>query len=292
MLATFLIIAMIVLYTLQSLLTKKYVDHYPGREEMASSVFTIVSGAVVVIVSLCFTGFRFEAQPETLILGVINAAVIIAYNYFIVKTAQTGPYTVLMVFSIAGGIILPTLVSHFAFGEEMSPWKWVAVAIVLIAVYMMSHKSAGEVSWKPVFIPCCFGLAIANGAYGTLLNIQQELTGEGEKEELIAVTYLLAALASFVFYLVKERGSVKGFKQTRASLIYLIVCSVVVALAINVLVSIIPLINVTVLYTFDNAGTLLLSVICSVLFFGEKISKLNTVGCIVMCAALVVITLV
>ena len=292
MLATFLIIAMIVLYTLQSLLTKKYVDHYPGREEMASSVFTIVSGAVVVIVSLCFTGFRFEAQPETLILGVINAAVIIAYNYFIVKTAQTGPYTVLMVFSIAGGIILPTLVSHFAFGEEMSPWKWVAVAIVLIAVYMMSYKSAGAVSWKPVFIPCCFGLAIANGAYGTLLNIQQELTGEGEKEELIAITYLLAALVSFVFYLVKERGSVKGFKQTRASLIYLIVCSVVVALAINVLVSIIPLINVTVLYTFDNAGTLLLSVICSVLFFGEKISKLNTVGCIVMCAALVVITLV
>lgn len=287
-----LIIAMIVLYTLQSLLTKKYVDHYPGREEMASSVFTIISGAVVVVVSLCFTGFRFEAASETWLLGVLNAAVIIAYNYFIVKTAQTGPYTVLMVFSIAGGIILPTLVTFFAFGETMSVWKWATVVVVLCAVYMMSHRKSGEVAWTKVFIPCCIGLAISNGAYGTILNIQQQLTGEGEKEELISITYAIAAVVSFIIYLVKEQGSVRGFRQTRVSLIYLATCSLVVALAINVLVCIIPLVNVTVLYTFDNAGTLLLSVICSVVFFKERLSRLNIIGCAVMCAALVMITLV
>ena len=292
MLATFLIIAMIVLYTLQSLLTKKYVDSYPGKEEMASSIFTIVSGAVVAIVSLCFTGFNFQAAPETWLLGVINAAVIIAYNYFIVRTAQTGPYTVLMVFSIAGGIIMPTLVAFFAFGEPMSAWKWVAVAIVLVAVYMMSYRTADKVEWRPVFIPCCFGLALANGAYGTVLNIQQQLTGEGEKEELIAITYAIAAVVSFIIFLTKERGSLSGFRQTKASLIYLAVCSVVVALAINVLVCIIPLVNVTVLYTFDNAGTLLLSVICSVVFFKERLSRLNTAGCAVMCLALIMISLV
>ena len=219
---------MIVLYTLQSLLTKKYVDHYPGREDMASSVFTIVSGFAVVVISLAFMGFRFDAQPATVILGVINAAVIIAYNFFIVKTAQTGPYTVLMVFSIAGGIILPTLVDFLAHGGFMSVWKWVAVAIVLGAVYMMSYRPADQVAWKKAFIPCCLGLALANGAYGTILNEQQIQTGASEKEELIAITYALAAFASFIIYLVRENGSVAGFKQTKASLIYLVACSVVV----------------------------------------------------------------
>ena len=287
-----LIIAMIVLYTLQSLLTKKYVDHYPGKEEMASSVFTIVSGVVAAFVSVCFTGFNFSAQPATVILGFVNAGVIIAYNYFLVRTAQTGPYTVLMVFSVAGGIILPTLAAFFFFGEPMSVWKWVAVAVALVAVYLMSYKGEGEKKWKKIFIPCCFGLAVANGAYGAVLNTQQELTGAGEKEELIAITYFVAAAISFVIYLIKERGSVAGFRQTKHSLIYLIACSLVVALAINVLTCIIPLVNVTVLYTFDNAGTLLLSVICSVIFFKEKLSKINVAGCGIMCAALIMIALV
>ena len=290
--ATLLIIAMIVLYTLQSLLTKKYADHYPGDENTASSVFTVVSGFVVVVVSLCFMGFKFDAHPTTVILGVINAAVIVAYNFFVVKTAQTGPYTVLMVFSIAGGIIIPTLAALFAFGNELSWLKWVAIGIVLVAVYLMSYRKSGSAEWKTVFIPCCFGLAASNGAYGTILNTQQELTGASEKEELIAITYALAAVASFFIFLVKENGTLKGFKQTRKSLIYLIICSIIVALAINVLVAIIPLIDLTVLYTFDNAGTLLLSVICSVIFFRERPSKINIVGCAVMCGALVMISLV
>jgi drug/metabolite transporter (DMT)-like permease len=168
----------------------------------------------------------------------------------------------------------------------------VAVAIALVAVYLMSYRKSGEVEWKKEFIPCCFGLAIANGAYGTILNTQQQLTGEEEKEILIAITYALAAAISLVIYLVKEKGSVSGFKQTKASLIYLAACSLVVAFAINVLVCIIPLVNVTVLYTFDNAGTLLLSVICSVIFFKEKLSKLNAIGCAVMCGALIMISLV
>jgi drug/metabolite transporter (DMT)-like permease len=288
-----LIVAMVVLYTLQSLLTKKYVDHYPGNENMASSVFTIVSGGVVVIVSLCFMGFRFDAQWETLLLGVINAVVITLYNYFIVKTAQTGPYTILMVFSIAGGIIIPTVQAGIFFGQEISWLKWVATGIVLIAVFLMSYRGGGTANWKAVFIPCCFGLAIANGAYGAILNTQQELTGEAEKEELIAVTYCLAAIASFVIFLIKEKGNLSGFKQTKPSLIYLLCCSVIVALAINVLTVLIHVMeDLTALYTFDNAGTLLLSVICSMIFFKERPSAVNLIGCGIMCGALVMISVV
>lgn len=288
-----LIIAMVVLYTLQSLLTKKYVDHYPGEENMASSVFTIVSGGVVVIVSLCFMGFRFDAQLGTVIMGIINAAVIVAYNFFIVKTAQTGPYTIFMVFSIAGGIIIPTIQAWLAFDQGISWLKWIAIVIVLVAVFLMSYRKGAGANWKAAFIPCCFGLAAANGAYGAILNTQQEWTGVGEKEELIAITYLIAAFASFIIFLVKEKGSLKGFKQTKASLVYLLVCSVVVALAINVLTLLIHLMDdLTALYTFDNAGTLLLSVICSIVFFRERPSVTNLIGCGVMCGALVMISLV
>ena len=134
---------------------------------------------------------------------------------------------------------------------------------------------------------------INDGKDGAILNTQQEWTGVGEKEELIAITYLIAAFASFIIFLVKEKGSLKGFKQTKASLVYLLVCSVVVALAINVLTLLIHLMDdLPALYTFDNAGTLLLSVICSIVFFRERPSVTNLIGCGVMCGALVMISLV
>ena len=68
-------------------------------------------------------------------------------------------------------------------------------------------------------------------------------------------------------------------------------CAVVSALAVNVLVFVLPHVNLTVLYTFDNSGVMLLSVFASWLFLGEKLSLLNIAGCITMCAGLVAVTL-
>jgi multidrug transporter EmrE-like cation transporter len=82
------------------------------------------------------------------------------------------------------------------------------------------------------------------------------------------------------------------FKQTRLSCFYLVACAVVSALAVNVLVFVLPHVNLTVLYTFDNSGVMLLSVFASWLFLGEKLSLLNIAGCITMCAGLVAVTLV
>lgn len=289
--STILILVMIVLYTMQSFFCKKYTDAYPGKEDMASPVFTIVSGITVVLISLCFMGFSFQAEATTLILGVLNALALMGYNYFIVKTAQTGPYTILMVFSIAGGILLPSIADLIGFGVGISVGKIVALLVVFAAVYMISHRKEETVKWKKAFIPCCIGLGACNGAYSAILNIQQKLTGTSEKEELIAVTYGVAAALSFVAFLLKERGKLQAFKQTKQSLAYLLVCSVVVGLAINVLVCIIPLVNITVLYTFDNAGVFLLSVLCSCVFFKEKLTKLNVAGCAVMCGALVAVAI-
>ena len=286
-----LVVMMVILYTLQSLLCKKYTDHYPGREDMASPVFTIVSGFTVVIISLCFMGFRFEAQLATVLLGILNSFVITGYNYFIVKTSQTGPYSILMVFAVAGGIIIPTITDLIGFGVGVSIGKAIAIAVVFCAVYMMSYRGSGEAPWRRGFIPACFALGLTNGVYSAILNVQQNLTGESEKEELIAITYGLAAIMSLAMLLVKERGKLSAFRQSRLSLVFLATCSIIVGLAINVLISIIPLMDASVLFTYDNAGTLLLSVVASCIFFKEKLTRLNVIGCGVMCVALVMVTL-
>jgi len=293
MLNAALITLIVLLYTLQSFWCKKYTDSYPGKPENASPVFTVVSGLTVVAVAFAVSGFSFHASWLTVLLGVANAIVLAGYNYFIIKCSQSGPYSILMVFNLAGGITLPAIVSVVAFGDDMSVPKALSIIAVFIAVYMVSYRSEEKGSErKRGFILSCFALAVCNGLYGVFFDVQNRLTGESEKEELVALTFGLAATVCFVTLLLGEKkGTLRAFRQTKRSTVFLIACSLVVASAINLLVYILGLVDVTMLYTLDNAGVLLLSVLASCIFFKEKLSRLNIVGCAIMCVALACVTI-
>ncbi len=290
-----LIALMILLYTLQSFLCKLYTDKYPGDEDMASAVFTVVSGLTVALISFGFSGFSFTVHPLTTLLAVLNAIALYGYNICIIKASQTGPYSILMVFSIAGAIVIPSIVNCIFFDGTLSPIQTIAVLVIFASVYMMSKKKDDSGFDKKnavqFFVACAF-LAICNGIYGTFINVQQKLTGEEQKEAMVALMFLSAAVISIITtFPRKGKKFIYAFKQTKASFAYLISCSVVSALAINVLVLVLPLVNLTVLYTFDNSGVMLLSVFASWLFFKEKLSLLNIIGCLTMCVGLIAVTL-
>ena len=166
--------------------------------------------------------------------------------------------------------------------------------IIFASVLMISKKEEESENreehkkHRTFFLIICTLLGLANGFYGVLLNTQQELTGVAEKEEMVAVTFIGAALISFVQLIIKERGrTLTAFKQTKLSLLYLLLTALVSALAINALVIALDGIDTTLVYTFDNAGVLLLSAIASAVFFKEKLSKLNIIGCVVMSIGLI-----
>ena len=225
-----------------------------------------------------------------MLLGVINAVVLYAYDAFIIKASATGPYSILMTFSLTGGIIIPAIVSWVSnFKENFSFVQLFAIAIIFASVLMITKKDDEDANksehskHRVFFLVICTLLGLANGLYGVLLNLQQEITGVSEKEEMVAVTFIGAAVISLVQLLIKEKkNTLKAFRQTKLSLTFLLLSAAVSALAINALVIALEGVNETVVYTFDNAGVLLLSAIASAVFFKEKLSKLNVVGCIVI----------
>lgn len=296
------VIGLIVLYTLQSLLTKLYTDKYPGDPNMASSILTVVSGLTVVVITFfCFSFCRFTLNPWSVLIGVLNAVALFGYNHFIVKASVGGPYSILMMFNLSGGIIIP-IVASLIMGWDTS-WDTtfqkvlnaVCIVAIISSVYMVSRKKEGDTEKKQgitlPFILSCFGLAICNGTYGLFLTLQQQTAaagGEGNRDEMVIVTYLSAAVIALVTGLIKTKGRIlPHFRQNKMSLIYLIGTSIVFALAINLIVIIIPHFDTTILYTIDNASVLIMSVLISAIFFKEKLSPLNIVGIAIMCAALV-----
>lgn len=289
-----LIIAVVLLYTAQSLFCRMYTDRYPGKAQMASPVFTVISGFLIAAITFGFAGFSFSAHGMTLLLGVCNALVLFGYNFFIIRASQLGSYAIMMVFSVAGGIILPAIIAAIAFGDEISTPQILSMIAIFAAVYMVSYKKndGGQSGGRAKFLLVCTGLAICNGIYGALLDVQGRLTGPGEKEEMLMLTFCGAAIASLIPILLSEkRDSLRAFRQTRTSLLFLLTCAMAAAGAANLLVFILRLVSPALLYTFDNAGVLLLSVLASCVLFKEKLTLLNAIGCGIMCAGLVCLSL-
>ncbi|MBQ7390117.1 MAG: EamA family transporter [Clostridia bacterium] len=292
---TALIIALVILlYTLQSLFTRLYTDHYPGDKGLTTPVFAVICGLIVTVVSFIFSGFTFSCGWLTVLLGVINAFILYGYDAFIIKASATGPYSILMTFSLTGGIVVPAIVSWLFFEVPFSVVQLVSILIIFASVLMISKKeNEGEdkeehKKHRTFFLIICTLLGLANGLYGVLLNVQQELTGVSEKEEMVAVTFIGAAVISLVQLVVKEgKNTLKAFKQTKLSLAFLLLTALVSALAINALVIALEGADTTLVYTFDNAGVLLLSAIASAVFFKEKLSRLNIIGCIIMSIGLI-----
>lgn len=289
-----LIALVILLYTLQSLFTRLYTDYYPGDKSLTTPVFAVVCGLIVTVVSFIFSGFSFSCGWLTVLLGAINAVILYGYDAFIIKASATGPYSILMTFSLTGGIVIPAIVSWMFFGVPFSFVQLISIAIIFVSVLMISKKDdeaenkEEHQKHRTFFLIICTLLGLANGMYGVLLNTQQELTGVAEKEEMVAVTFIGAAVISLVQLIAKEKkNAVKAFKQTKLSLVFLLLTALVSALAINALVIALDGIDTTLVYTFDNAGVLLLSALASAVFFKEKLSKLNIIGCVIMSLGLI-----
>ena len=294
-LSIIIIALIIILYTAQSLFTRMYTDHYPCDKSLTTPVFAVVCGIVVTVISFLFSGFSFSCGWLTVLLGLINAGVLYGYDAFIIKASATGPYSILMTFSLTGGIVVPAIVCWILGYDSFSWIQLISILVIFGSVLMISNKEEDAENkeefrkHRTFFLIVCTLLGLANGLYGVLLTVQQQLTGVSEKEEMIAVTFVGAALISLVQLIIKEKkNTLQAFRQTKKSLIFLLLTALVSALAINALVIALAFdIDATLVYTFDNAGVLLLSAIASAVFFKEKLSKMNVIGCIIMSAGLI-----
>lgn len=284
----------IVLYTFQNFFCKRFSLGYSGKD--STPVLTIIGGIIVVAVTFFFSGCVFSAQALTIIFGIVNAIALYFYNDFLLKASVSGPYSVLIVFAVFGGISIPALAKWIGFGDKMTGPAMCFLVIIMVSVYLMSVKDADEnqdaenkVTLK--FLLYCIGLFICNGSYAAILALQQELTGEAEKEELIMVTFAVAALISFISLIAKKSDLKSVFTMKKGAFANLIIYALSAAFAINSLVIILLLeVNTGVLLAVQNAGVMLVSVIFSMVFFKEKLTKTNAVGCFFMSIGLVGIT--
>ena len=176
---------------------------------LMSGVLSNTGTAAVLIPVVIGIAAKSGYARSKLLMPLVFAAAM-GGNLSLIGAAERGPYSVVMVFSLFGGILVPLAVSVVAYREHLTPVQWAAILIMLVAFVFLNIGKKGEKlkdSVKKGFFALCLLQFCANGAYGTLLSVQERLTEGTEKTAKIEL-FLLCAAQDILEKTKRARGAV------------------------------------------------------------------------------------
>ena len=256
-----LLVLLVLFYTFQSLFTRMFSMNYAGPDaSQSTSVFAICFGGFIGLATLFVRGLPFEPAWQTVLWGIANAFMLWLYNVSLIESGNRGSYAFLMICSMFGAIVVPLFVDVVFMGETLTLVQAIAIAMMLASFVVM--------------------------------NLQEGMMGSAQSSEMIVITYCGTALIVTLFHLL--RGQAKqlfdGFRMGKKAALFALGSCVVATLASNMLMYLLGLMNASVLYTIDNGGVLVMSAICSCLFFKEKLHLNQIIGIVLATVSIVMLS--
>ncbi|MBQ2955152.1 MAG: DMT family transporter [Clostridia bacterium] len=268
-----LVAAMVLFYSFQSLFTRLYSANYEGPDAgQSTTIFSICYGVFIGLATLIVGGFQFAPSWQTVLFGVLNALMLALYNTSMIESGNRGPYSFLMICVMFGGLMIPLITGVAFLGEVITPIQWIAIALMLAAFVVMNARGLSLKGASKGYYLWCFLLFLSNGLYAVVMNLQTTFMNGAERTEMLSILFLTSALLAAVPKLIKGQGRelIEGFKMGKKAALHLLICCASATAAANLLMYILTQMEASILYTIDNGGVLVLSVIYSLILFKER----------------------
>ena len=290
-LGVILLIVLIFPGTLHGIFLNFYNRNYPGEEADATHVYSSFLGLIVAFVSFAIDGFSFNFSWLSMLMGIINGFAVLIFNRCLAKGTELGSYSITMISALAAGVLMP-LLATVVFEGSPGYLKLIGIAIMLVAFVLICVDFKEETKAKAGFVGACIGVAISNGAYGVLNSLEERFESGIHSDEFILFTYLTLSVASFVILMARNRRfTLAPLKQTRKSMLFLILGSLCIAANINLIMLVFKFVSSEIAYTFINGGTLVVSALLSLIIYRERISLQKWIGIAAASASMVILAL-
>ena len=260
----------VVLSTGRNLLSKNLSDVQFGTKPffLCQCALFLCGSAALVLFGKISSGV---VAYQTLIYAAVYAILLIFAQWFY-TAALTKGNTALCSTVYSLGFILPTLSGAILWAESFSFLDLLGIMCAISAVIVSGLKSqAKEKATKSYyFIPLVIAM-LASGGLGIVQKLQQKSAYAEQKSMFLLIAFTLAAVISLIFSLLAKKQGDTSFRRGKLA----------VASCIGVCFGCCNLLNTTLAGLLDSAiffptlniGVILLSMICGVIFFKERITK-------------------
>ena len=289
-----LVALMVLFYSFQSLFTRLYSAHYKGPDQtQAATVFSICYGLFIALATLIAGGFAFAPGWPTWLLGLVNAFMLLLYNRSMIEAGNRGSYSFLMVSDMFGGILVPMAFGVLLLGERLSRLQGAAVVLMLVSLVLMNARGISLKGSSGAYYLWCALLFMANGLYGTIMNLQAEIMDGAQRTEMLTILFAASALGAALPELIRGDAARlrEGFRMGRKSLLFLLICCACATAAANLLLYILARMDSSILYTIDSGAVLVLSMLYSLLLFKERPKPEQVLGMVTAVVSIVLINI-
>ena len=277
------LLAAVTMFSFQFLFNGIFEKEY-GNGLRAMLVFSAGSSLVGFLILFVINGFRFEFTWFSALMAFLAALDSIGYTYFSLKSLGRINLSLYSMFSMLGGMILPSVVGILFYNEELTVGKGICYALLMLSLLLSSKK--GEKKSGYIYY---MGVFVLNGMSGVLSTIFQnapyEKTSAAGYSMLIALTALVICLVFLPFV----KGS--GERLTKKAVVSMGGYGVLCRVGNYLLLIALAHLPASAQYPFVTGGVMIISTVIS-FFTPDKPSKREVLGVAVAFAALLILMFV
>ena len=259
-------------------------------------VICIAIGFLLMLVQSELSALRADSFMllSAMLSGVASAAFVVSW----LLSVRTGAYMMVEVFLLIG-VIVPIALCRIFFSEEIGVWQIAGIAILLIAVYIMTAYNS---SVKGKMSLGSFALLLLCGLSNGITDFSQKLFVKMRPDGSVAAfnfyTYIFAAIVLALAYVIFRKADNKiGASPRNPAEIIKPIWHFVLIMAICLFANsyfktlAAQWLDAVLLYPLNQGCAVVLSLLMSSLIFKEKITAKCIVGICLSFAALLMINL-
>ncbi|MBQ8319683.1 MAG: hypothetical protein IJX81_02280 [Clostridia bacterium] len=206
-----------VAFSAQFMFTKQYQRAVGNAEAPTSFFHKTVSPLAFVIVLLALNGFRLSVTPFSLVLALVNVAIVLGCSLCSIKALSKGSLANYSLYLMSGGMLLPVFYGFIFSGDEVGVWKIVSIVLILAAIFV-KYDPKEKTDKKTLLL--LVALFLLNGAVGVVSSVYQGDLFSFERPQArdFQITYtLFSMLAAAILFGVEAarnsqvRGNMKNY---------------------------------------------------------------------------------
>lgn len=200
---------------------------------------------------------------------------------------KTGPLSLTTLF-IAYSLLVPTLYGIIFLKDPISPMLYVGLGLLMVSLFLINVKKNENLKFSPLWIVYVLLVFFSNGMCSTVQKMQQLKFDGAYKNEFMIIALAVVTIVLFTVGILQKGnktemlkpclkyGVVKGFGNGFMNYLVMVVSA--------------ALPN-AVLFPSISAGGIVLTYICSLLIYKEKLTRIQTVGYILGIVSIVFLNL-
>lgn len=270
----------LLLFTSVSLDTLKNTYYnYFGKNMMQGHRDTLRFNAIncvgAVIYFLC-RGANFHISAYSIVMALIFSVVTVAAQYFQLLSMSLGPMAYSTLFTYLS-VLISTLFSVFYYAQPVSGLQVVGFVLMVIS-FFFSCDLRDRTNLNPKWLAAALGSFLSWGLVGICQMLHQNSSYASELSGFLLWTFLFSGILFGILFLLAGKDTQAANSRGLLPLILMVLTGAAIGIINEINLYLSGAMPGIIFFPIVNGGVIILTTLCAIFIFREKLPKTQLVG--------------